>query len=213
MGPEAPGALAGSSGTGTPLHGSVLLPGELAPPEPAPKSRRADEIVAAARAILEHEGSDALTMRRLADELGIQAPSLYKHFAGKADVELAMIEDAFVEIGAALHHALHRLDGASPIASLLSAYRRHGLAHGNLYRLVTTGPLRREGLPSGLEEWAGNPFFAVTGDPQLAQALWSFAHGMVILELDSRLMPGSDLDATWEAGAASFEQAVKAPAA
>jgi hypothetical protein len=47
----------------------------------------------------------------------------------------------------------------------------------------------------------------VTGDPALAQALWSFAHGMVTLELDGRYPPGSDLDATWRAGATAFERA------
>jgi len=189
------------------LDGGPLLPGELAPPVPVPRSGRADDIVAAARAIVEREGRDALTMRRLADDLGIQAPSLYKHFAGKAAVELALIGDAFAEFGATLHDALRDLHGASPIGSLLRTYRHHALTHGNLYRLVTTGYLRRDGLPADLEEWAGIPFYAATGDPQLAQALWAFAHGMVILELDRRFLPGSDLEATWKAGTAAFELA------
>ena len=64
---------------------------------------------------------------------------------------------------------------------------------------------RRQNLPPGLEAWAGNPWFVVTGDSHRAQALWSFAHGMVILELDDRYPPGSDLDGTWRAGAAAFE--------
>ena len=42
---------------------------------------RRDEIVAVAESILEREGPDGLTMRRLADALGIRAPSLYKHVA------------------------------------------------------------------------------------------------------------------------------------
>ncbi len=40
---------------------------------------RAQEIVAEARELLEEEGAEALTMRRLAERLGIRAPSLYKH--------------------------------------------------------------------------------------------------------------------------------------
>ena len=37
-----------------------------------------------------------------------------------------------------------------------------------------------------------------------SQALWSFAHGMVILEIDGRYPDGSDLDRTWAAGADAF---------
>ena len=147
-------------------------------------------------------------MRRLADELGIQAPSLYKHFAGKAGVELALIEDGLVDIGRVSHRAIQQPGSEGRLDALLTAYRRYSVSHPNLYRLATSGPLPREQLPSGLEEWAGNPWFVVTGDPSLAQALWSFAHGMVILELDERYPPGSDLDQTWRTGAAAFSRSV-----
>jgi AcrR family transcriptional regulator len=44
-----------------------------------------------ARDLLESEGSEGLTMRRLADQLGIRAPSLYKHFPHKEALEVAII--------------------------------------------------------------------------------------------------------------------------
>ncbi|HEX3841745.1 MAG TPA: TetR/AcrR family transcriptional regulator [Acidimicrobiales bacterium] len=188
-----------------------LLPGEVSRPEPAtPRSARIGQIVEAARRLLEDEGPDSLTMRRLADELGMQAPSLYKHFPGKAGVELALIEDALSDIGEVSHQAIHRPGSEGRLMALLDAYRRHGVSHPNLYRLATGGPLVRDRLPAGLEEWAGNPWFVVTGDPSLSQALWSFAHGMVILELDGRYPPDSDLDATWRSGAVAFDRVVGA---
>jgi AcrR family transcriptional regulator len=184
-----------------------LLPGELARPvDPPPRPRRVAETVAVARRLLEDEGPGALTMRRLADELGIRAPSLYKHFANKAAVELALVEDAMFDIGEASHRALHERGTMGPVLSLLTTYRTYCLSRPNLYQLATSGPLPRENLPPGLEDWAGNPWFVVTGDPHLAQALWSFAHGMVILELDSRYPPGSELERTLEAGATAFER-------
>jgi AcrR family transcriptional regulator len=186
-----------------------LLPGEIERPEPLPpRSTRVAEIIEAARHVLEDEGPDTLTMRRLADELGIQAPSLYKHFPGKAGVELALIEDGLADIGQVSHRAIHQPGSVGRLNALLNAYRRYSLSHPNLYRLATSGPLSRDQLPSGLEEWAGNPWFVVTGDPSMAQALWSFAHGMVILELDNRYPPGSDLDQTWRIGAAAFGRSV-----
>ena len=170
------------------------------------RSARAVEIAAAARTILEEEGEAALTMRRLGDELGMRAPSIYKHFADKASVEAALIEDALLEVGAALRHAVAHPGRRTPVASVLAAYRDHCVGHPNLYRLATSGPLERSALPPGLEDWAGEPFLLATGDPYRAQAMWSFAHGMVILEIDDRFPGGSDLDRTWRAGAAAFAE-------
>jgi AcrR family transcriptional regulator len=172
------------------------------------RSPRAQQIVAAARSVLEAEGRDTLTMRRLGDELGIRAPSLYKHFADKAAVEVALIEEALAEVGEILHAAVTGPAGAhTPVESLLLAYRRYGLAHPHLYRLATSGPLARESLPPGLDEWAGEPFFLATGEPHRAQALWSLAHGLVILEIDGRYRDGAQVDQTWHAAATVFQQA------
>ena len=169
---------------------------------------RLQEIVSAARAILDEEGDDALTMRRLGDDLGIRAPSLYKHVHDKAELEAALIEDSFFELGDALHAALARPGRSGPVASVLRTYRRLSLAHPNRYRLATSGRLRRDLLPECLEEWAGQPFFFATErNPHRSQALWSLAHGMVILEIDGRYPPGSDLDRTWRAAAAAFAPA------
>jgi AcrR family transcriptional regulator len=170
------------------------------------RSARAHQVVAAARKVIEDEGRDALTMRRLGDELGIRAPSLYKHFPDKAAVELALVEEALAEVGEALHAAVARPPPTgTPVESLLRSYRRYGLGHPHLYRLATSGPLAREALPDGLDDWAGEPFFLATGDPHRAQALWSLAHGMVILEIDGRYADPSQLDQTWKAAAAAFQ--------
>jgi AcrR family transcriptional regulator len=179
----------------------------LARPEPRQYPRRASEIIAAARVLLEREGRDALTMRRLGQALGIRAPSIYKHLPGKHAVEVALIEAGLVEIGEALHQAADRpgaLPGANAVTRLLAAYRTESLARPNLYRLATSGQLPRGELTPGLEDWAGEPWLLVAGDPFLAQAMWSFAHGMVTLELDRRYPDGSDLDRTWRAGAEAF---------
>lgn len=172
---------------------------------------RAQQIVAAAGEILEREGPDALTMRRLGDALGIRAPSLYKHFPNKAAVESALIDQALLDVGTACHAVVHRPPAGTVIARLLRTYRAWGLARPNLYRLATTGRLDRGQLTPGREEWAGTPFFlAAAEQPHLAQALWSFAHGTLILELDERYADASGLDRTWAAGAAAFTAAAGA---
>jgi AcrR family transcriptional regulator len=47
------------------------------------RSARVAEIVDTARELLEREGPEGLTMRRLAEAMGIRAPSLYKHVESK----------------------------------------------------------------------------------------------------------------------------------
>lgn len=168
------------------------------------RSERATEVVSTAWRVLEAEGLEAVTMRRLGDELGIKAPSLYKHLPDKAALEAALVEEGLAQMGAALHAAIARPGRRKALPAMLATYRRYGTEHPNLYRLTTAGQLPRASLPQGLEEWAGTPFFLVTGDAHRSQALWAFAHGMVILEIDGRFPDGSDLDRTWRAGAAAF---------
>jgi AcrR family transcriptional regulator len=63
---------------------------------------RRDEILAVAEGLLEREGPAALTMRRLAAELGMKAPSLYKHVSGRDDIEAGLQARALVSMGEAL---------------------------------------------------------------------------------------------------------------
>jgi AcrR family transcriptional regulator len=192
-----------------------VSPGALRPIDasrPAPAATalgpRATEIAAAARRILEDEGPDALTMRRLGDEMSMKAPSLYKHLPDKAAIEAVLIEQAFTELGGDLRAVIDGLVPTAAVEPLLHTYRRIARAHPNLYRLATLGPLDRARLAEGLEDWAGEPFLLVMGDPHLAQAVWSAAHGMVMLELDDRYPPGSDLDRTWAEAATAFTVAL-----
>ena len=55
-----------------------------------------ERIIAAASALVDAEGLEALSMRRLATELGVQGPSLYNHFATKAEIVDA-VADAVAE--------------------------------------------------------------------------------------------------------------------
>ncbi len=143
-------------------------------------------------------------MRRLAEEIGIKAPSLYKHFANKREVEAALVDEALREMGAELHEALRQPGRRGSTAAVLDAYREVALRGPHLYRLATGPDMPRELLADGLEEWAGEPFYLATGEPHLAQAMWAFAHGMAILEIEERFLPGSDLAKTWSAGAGAF---------
>ena len=170
--------------------------------DPGSLSPRAAEIVSAARELLDAEGPDGLSMRRLADRLGIRAPSLYKHLPDKAALEAALISAGFEEQAVAFAAAV---SGPDPLGGLARAYRVFARAHPHLYRLITERPIDRERLAPGAEARAAPPLLdAVGGDVDRARAVWAFAHGMTILELNGRFPPGADLDAAWKRGIAAF---------
>jgi len=171
-----------------------------APDELTPRAR---EIVAAARLILERSGPETLSMRAIAEELGIRAPSLYKHVADKETLEVALIADALAETAVVFEDATAGSD--DPLSAIAVDYRRWALAHRHLYRLMMDRPLPRERLPAGLEDRAAATLVAATGgDPDAARAAFAFAHGMVVLELNDRFPPGADLDAAWKRGVDAF---------
>jgi AcrR family transcriptional regulator len=156
---------------------------------------RRDQIVAAALGLLEEEGPDGLSMRRVAGRVGIKAASIYKHFPHKEAVEAALISLAFERQAEVFERA------GETLGELAAAYRDFARSNPHLYRLATGRRLNRELLTPGVEARAAAPVVtAAGGDGDLARAMWAFAHGMTILELDDRFPPDADLDAAWKRG-------------
>lgn len=167
-------------------------------------THRAADIARAARDLLDAEGPDALTMRRLANALGIRAPSLYKHFPDKASLEAAVIAMAFEEQAEVFEAIVATTGSETQLSALAKAYRTNALAHPHLYRLMNDRPLRRDLLPEGLEARMAGALLTASGGQEQARAAWAFAHGMTMLELNGRFPPGADLDAAWEEGVRAF---------
>lgn len=162
-------------------------------------SLRGRQILAAARELLEDEGVDGLSMRRLGERLGIKAPSLYKHFPSKEALEATLISLGFEEQAELFRAALN--DSPEPLAAMANAYRAYAKRNPQLYRLMYDRPLNRALLVAGTEEAAAAPSLEATGgDEELARAAWALAHGITIFELNSRFGEGADVDAAWRSG-------------
>jgi len=144
-------------------------------------------------------------MRRIAQELGIRAPSLYEHIPNKETLEVALISEGFCEWAEIAEDAVRT--SADPLLAIGAVHRQYATGHPHLYRLMTERPLPRAHLASGVEERAAQPLVdAVGGDEDVARALWSFLHGIVILELSNRFPAGADIDAAWKRGLAAFSR-------
>lgn len=166
-----------------------------------PTRSRREQLLTVALAVLEDDGLERLSMGAIARRAGIKTPSLYKHFAGKADVELRLIEHGFGLFEIAVREENDRLGPSATKAQSIDAfarvYRSFGLAHPQLYRLMNGRSLPRESLTPGAEEGATRAYFALVPDIDVARSLWAWAHGLLSLELVNRYPPGADLDAAW----------------
>jgi AcrR family transcriptional regulator len=68
------------------------------PPAPPRRPLSRERVLRAAVALADRNGIEALTMRRLGQELGVEAMSLYNHVANKSDLLDGMVDGVFAEI-------------------------------------------------------------------------------------------------------------------
>jgi AcrR family transcriptional regulator len=143
-------------------------------------------------------------MRRLADEMGIQAPSLYKHFADKGAIQRAVYVDYLTALRDAVAAAREAVDDpAHPLVRVARAYRSHGLANRELYAYVHVLPYPRAEAANVLKD-IRMVWFLAAGTSDLALAVYAFMRGMVELEIHSLTPRGSEADGGYEQGLAAF---------
>lgn len=147
-------------------------------------------------------GPDGVTMREMADALGVSSMTPYRYFKDKDAILAAVRTRAFNRFAAAMEAA--RQTKGRPG----NAYVEFALAHPAAYRmmfdvsqptyadypeLVAAMDRARLTMGGGLRELAAAGSFQ--GDVQLtAYVFWSAMHGAVMLEL-AGLLDGSKLDA------------------
>jgi AcrR family transcriptional regulator len=97
-------------------------------------------IIDAALAVIDADGLDGLSTRRLAQELGVRAPSLYNHFATKEDI-LDAVGDAIIEqVDIAVFGTE---DWRVALRRWARSYRAALAGHPNAVPFLARGPRRR----------------------------------------------------------------------
>src|ERR1700684_570692 len=110
-------------------------------------TRLADDIVRGALALVERTGSDeAVTLRAVAREVGIAAPSIYAHFADRDAIVMAVVMRIFDELTEAIEQGMDPAsqdpasqDPASRLIAGCEAYVAFGLAHPARYGVLFSG--------------------------------------------------------------------------
>jgi AcrR family transcriptional regulator len=139
-------------------------------------SRLSDEIVSAALALIERTDSDeAVTLRAVAREIGIAAPSIYAHFPDRDAILSAVVVRIFDELADAINASTESV-GEDPVDRLVagcSGYVRFGLTHPARYNALFSQ--HRIGVLAGADD-SGKPVtIGADGRPDLKFGTDAFA--------------------------------------
>jgi AcrR family transcriptional regulator len=159
-------------------------------PRPAPDlDLRRDQIVHTARDLAEADGWPAVTMRRLAGELGVTQPVLYSAFASRQALIDAVALNGFEDLAAWLETV-----DASPMARM-RAYLDFAVAHPRVYEAMFSLPsglaFAAEDTPEPLQRaFSGIRDAFADADETRAEVAWSAWHGLATLQASGRLRAG-----------------------
>ncbi len=158
-----------------------------------------DLIIDVSRAIIEDEGLEHLTIRRIAETIDRTQPAVYQHFAGKDEILTAVVADGFVALVERLKRAAK---GAKPsLTAIASAYVRFGLERPRLYELmfveppviafaVADTPRPAQAAFASFATAVAESGLGPTQVDTATEVVWAALHGLVMLSITKRLRPG-----------------------
>jgi AcrR family transcriptional regulator len=164
------------------------------------------EILAAATRLLAETGNDeAVSIRAVAEAVGVTPPSIYLHFADKTELIFAVCEEQFRQLDAEM--AAAEAGAGDPLEALRrrgQAYVRFGLGNAEAYQVLF---MYKDYVPEGVDHeymYRSNTFnhlveavqrcldagVLAPGDPiQLSVGLWVLVHGITSLLISAPGFP------------------------
>jgi AcrR family transcriptional regulator len=160
-------------------------------------------IAAAARRLLDREGPEAITMRRIAEAIGVTPMAIYRHYRNRTSLLNSLADEGFAELAARL--VGRKLAGSveERLMKLLDVYLDHALAAPRLFELMFLAP--REGARSYPRDFrAGRSptanamrevvqrgidrgYFRQDDAWEIVFALGALSHGLIMLYLGGRM--------------------------
>ncbi|MFK4834783.1 TetR/AcrR family transcriptional regulator [Microbacterium sp. ZW T2_14] len=173
---------------------------------PTPERTSYAEIVGAASDLLEESGLAGLTMQRVADRVGVRAPSLYKRVRDRDALVEAVATATVEELARRLAASDHSLESLARVYRDLAHERPEG------FRLMFAAA-----APQELLDRAGliivDSAAAVVGEAHAldaARLVTAWATGFIHMELGGAFRLGGDVDAAFDYGLAALRRGLGA---
>ena len=171
-----------------------------------------DDVVASALQALRGGGPDALSMRRLAEDLGVSYQVVYSRVGGKADVVRAVHDDGFDVVRRRVAALPERAGSAELVHAVARDYLAFAVAEPILFSVMFGNPVPefvRDDDARAVELDAFRSCWVVavrawlveqdlpSGDRvavRLAWRLWTAVHGITVVHLAGHQSPSGDPD-------------------
>jgi AcrR family transcriptional regulator len=152
----------------------------------------ADAVVAAAARIADADGLEAVSLARLAGELGVRPPSLYAHVAGLGDLRRRLAIRGTRELCDVLQSAAAGRSRGDALRAVARAYRAYALEHPGAYAALQRAPVADDADAQAAAAQVVGVVVAVLrgygleGDDAVhaVRAVRSALHGFVALEAE-----------------------------
>jgi AcrR family transcriptional regulator len=156
-----------------------------------------EKILRAAHKLFEREGADAVSMRRVADAVGITPMAIYRHFPNREALLKRLSDDSFNTVAHEWEARATHPDILKRLHALLEPYLQYALEHPHLFDHAFS--VRRDDARRFPEDFRArqSPTLNVVADAvaegvrlgvlkqddpwDVAMSLWAHAHGLVAL--------------------------------
>jgi AcrR family transcriptional regulator len=157
----------------------------------------AQQIYSCALRILEAEGPQAVSMRRVAKEVGITAMAIYHHFPSRQALLEAVVDFEFREFLALFSRRKRKQNFEAEMIHIMDAYIDYAFAHPRIFDYVFSSP--RPGARRFPDDFRArlsptlNPIFDIVSSWmklrklkrddawEISMELWAHAHGYLAL--------------------------------
>jgi AcrR family transcriptional regulator len=155
------------------------------------------EIYACALRLLEAEGAQAVTMRRVAKEVGVTPMALYHHYKNRESLLNAVVDKEFEQLAQFFQRPARERAFEEKIIHIMDGYVDYALAHPRIFEYVFSSPR------SGARRYPGDfrarrsPTLNIMADTirlliqekrlkrddvwEIAMQLWAQVHGYLML--------------------------------
>jgi len=166
-------------------------------------SPTASRIATAARSLLDKEGTEAVTMRRVAKAVGVTPMAIYRHYQDRASLLNALADEGFEELTALL--AGKKFSGSieGQLTKMVEIYLEHALQKPRLFELMFLKP--REGarryprdfkagrsptanlMAAVVQRAIDSGYFRNDDAWEIVFAMGALSHGLIMLYLGGRM--------------------------